>query len=113
MFLKAPRILFDRTVLAGSVQPKERQPGWGRHALRPEPPAMAREAQPCPNGKPVAPVPSVNTMGTLPVLLPGLGNPGKVNKPPWTMPAPCSGLPEAQLFGKAHPVLHTQKTLPV
>lgn len=64
-------------------------------------------------GKPAAPVLSMNTMGPLPALSPGLGLPGKMTKPTSTAPALWPVLPEAQYSGEAHPVLHTQEVTPV
>lgn len=104
MFLKVLPILLGHTVPAGGVQPHA-SPEMGSlngssmlFVLKP--PA-------------VAPVLSVYTMATPPVLLPGLRNPRNMSKPECIVSVPWPGLPEAQLFRKAHPVLHTQETFPV
>ncbi|KAF3812897.1 hypothetical protein GH733_019239 [Mirounga leonina] len=65
MFLTALTIPLDRTVPAGDVQPRASLAtgslGGGSRPFVLNPPAMAREAQPCPRGKPAAPVLSVNS----------------------------------------------------
>lgn len=79
MFLTALPIPLDRTVPAGDVQPRASLAtgslGGGSRPFVLNPPAMAREGQPCPRGKPAAPVLSVNSVGPLSVLFAMPGNP--------------------------------------